>query len=233
MKRMLTALTALALVGCGMDTSKLDEQKAKDKDKAKTPAAERTTGDTPEAAAPATASGPATASSTTAQGGTDNNNNAVNVNIANVVNNADGGTTARATNITTTGNAASTPKGKTDQAGVYTPDGRFLYVANHTDDLIDAYAVDKDDGQLTNIGFANAGKDVRTMATSPNNANLYAASFDGDSITVFQIHLDGTIDSVQTVHVDHPASISIDTDGKILTVDGNTYKILASGKLKE
>ncbi|GFZ83204.1 6-phosphogluconolactonase [Paenibacillus marchantiophytorum] len=67
-------------------------------------------------------------------------------------------------------------------------DGRFLYASNRGHDSIAVYAVDRESGTLSVVGWqATLGRTPRNFALSPQGDYLLAANQDSSSITVFRI----------------------------------------------
>lgn len=66
------------------------------------------------------------------------------------------------------------------------PDGRFLYGSNRGDDSIVAFAVDRDSGRLSLVGYTPCGGATpRNLCLTPSGRHLFSANQNADRIAIF------------------------------------------------
>ena len=108
--------------------------------------------------------------------------------------------------------------GKKGGADIHlTSDGRFLYSSNRLNaDGIAIFSVNRDNGQLTEIGYQSTGVHPRNFIISPNNKFLLCANRDTNNIQVFEIDsVTGLLhDTGKEIHLDKPVCLKWITNQK-------------------
>jgi len=114
--------------------------------------------------------------------------------------------------------------GGSPSAAVVDPSGKFLYVANSTDNSISGYTIDTTSGALTSMGSATplgiVGASPKVLATDPLGKFLYVANNGTDNVSAFTINATtGALTAVAGSPFaagTAPADIAIDNAGKYL-----------------
>ena len=90
------------------------------------------------------------------------------------------------------------------------PDGRFLYASHRlTDEGISVFAVDKNSGLLTKIGFQPTAAHPRNFAITPNGQFMLVACRDSHVIQVFKLNkkTEMMVDTKQDIKVGKPVCV--------------------------
>lgn len=90
------------------------------------------------------------------------------------------------------------------------PDGRFLYASNRLQaDGIAIFAIDRQEGTLTRVGYQPTGRHPRNFVITPNGRFLLVASRDDNKIQVFSVdHRTGLLtDTGQDIHLSKPVCL--------------------------
>ncbi len=90
------------------------------------------------------------------------------------------------------------------------PDGRFLYTSHRLkEDGISVFAVNAEDGTVTNVGYCHTGKHPRNFAITPNGKYLLCACRDDNRIEIYSIDgQDGSL-SFTGKSIEIPAPVCI------------------------
>jgi len=110
-------------------------------------------------------------------------------------------------------------------AAAPSPDGRFLYVANHFNATIGVWAIDLTGGgglsQIAGSPFAiPAGQSSPfPVAAAPDGGHIYVPNENSDTVTGYAVAADGALSPIQTIATDdNPFGAAITPDGKFLYV---------------
>ena len=116
-----------------------------------------------------------------------------------------------------------------------TPDGKFLYAADLTANLLAAFSIDSSKGSLTALSPSGpppgvpVGPDPFNVVVDPGGKFVFVANADftspsnRGSVSVFSINSDGTLTPVGVPvpinnGVAHPSALAVSSDGKFLFV---------------
>ena len=117
------------------------------------------------------------------------------------------------------------------------PEGRFAYVNDELSNAVVAYAVDPEHGSLTAVGTVSSlpaeskgESHSAEIAVHPDGRWLYVSNRGDDSLAVFRIERDGTLQTVavQPAGVKEPRGFGIDPSGRWMVVAGQNSDDLVS-----
>lgn len=102
---------------------------------------------------------------------------------------------------------------------VATPDGRFVYVGDNTNDQVLIYSVGKS-GALTKLDAVKADGDIFEMAMAPNGRTLYAAAQGADRLASFSVSPTGHLKPLPSVASGgkNPRAVAVSPDGRFVYV---------------
>ncbi|MDO8990766.1 MAG: beta-propeller fold lactonase family protein [Sideroxyarcus sp.] len=113
------------------------------------------------------------------------------------------------------------------------PSGRFAYVANQASNNVSAYTIDATTGELTSVGFVNAGGDPWSVSVDPSGRFVYLVNLGSNTVSAYTINpVSGVLTEIDQNGAAAgnalavgtlPQSITVDPTGRIayLTVAGN------------
>jgi YVTN family beta-propeller protein len=113
------------------------------------------------------------------------------------------------------------------------PSGRFAYVANQASNNVSAYTIDATTGELTGVGFVNAGGDPWSFSVDPSGRFVYLVNRGSNSVSAYKINpVSGVLTEIDQNGAAAgnalavgtlPQSITVDPTGRFayLTVAGN------------
>jgi 6-phosphogluconolactonase len=133
-------------------------------------------------------------------------------------------------------------------SAIFSPDNRFVFVADLGIDQIVSYTLDTTTGKLHQYGETHTapGSGPRHMTFHPNGQHFYVASELANTVTMYDYHAEnGTLSEQQTLSTLPPdapentvADIHFSPDGRLLYVSNRghdsiaTYTVAESGQLE-
>ncbi len=81
------------------------------------------------------------------------------------------------------------------------PNGKVLYSANRGHHSIAAFALDPRDGSMKRIGIYPTEKTPRSFSVDPHGNFLVAAGQDSDTLVIYRVQQDGSLDAIKRVPV--------------------------------